>query len=1219
MYRFSFYSSLAALSSFIACSDSYHTIISLHHATPTHSPLFLSNAQQCDAQNIELICGWKSLFDPQVNALAAKRNDLTSIVVKHSGGEALAPPSAGSPHDAVLHRVLAEDLSAVTAMVGGAFPVSVQATMLSAYGRGENDAIITALEYESGVSVIIESHRYSTKETFKVSTSRTAPAKAPSPASPAPPTARSALDGTTHQSAEPSVTRSCGIAAASKGAAGCASREHAEDDLYLHHPKYLLHSRGSWAPHDFGSGTACCCHAPFDFSVQEPLSAASTLAPTTPVKAGQCGACFSSSPILRDSFSKYTRSPRKTSPGGSPSDAGQPRQRLNVVKHITSHNVCYVCRGIGDAAFPGERFSQAQSAEMNYLNAILEDEDVPRIGTPHHARLVERLIEWCMASVACGRRLQPSHGMRLVVVGKGGFSAAVQERILKQCTTCDVVATVSKRAARLELDAVLSRPDVDCVYVASPRSTRADVIRTALRFKKAVLCEQPVPELSDALRLARESGCFLGVASQRRFAPKFQRAKDFLTLLGSDVNEVAIESKEPLKPVDDPLALVNKGVVNDVDTLAWLFDQGEAEIKIDSIAFGHEGNGVTARYTVFLKQYDKTIPARITYRRCSKHYVQTVSVNSRKFGYDQKTRDFFDVYEDAYLSLFNWTAMQVLSRGRGGAGYAAGLERSQRLFSETLDKVRSEISLHAVERHNEWRAKADAEQKKEEKLRKTRRLLAALQPQRGVNGKGGLFTDGERIYKPMLSETGEWGLRARLKVVFPALREFTPKVYGKTVINGISYMVVKSVTARYLKPKVLDIKVGEPSDFSKLPTQPYGLRVVGYSDEAGTARGDSSWGDVLSAFKAFIKDGESGVSRYEVIPQWVARLRELQRITCDQTVLKFSNASLLFVYDSTDTMPQKPNVYLSSLGKTMETMETTETTEKVGTVGTVGTMKTTETMVEGTAAPAPKYDHFFSFGLQNLIDILEEIHKKFTQRHAIFLCRHGFRIDYTDLNWVPSAAYPHDPPLSREGVRQAQDLAKRLKTENIDVIVSSPFGRAMMTAKAVAEELNVRYVVEPALAEFLSTYNRKAVPSLDPRFQEDPRIDKGYKKVGKEITLESWESMCQRATEAVTKIMNKYRRVAIVSHRFFFFFPFSFLICFFFFLFIFISLFVYVLFAFSLSFPLILTSFVHFFFPPFHLSLFYQSIHSFFHSFIRSFSLFNKGCIHFPPIYSQYF
>ena len=62
--------------------------------------------------------------------------------------------------------------------------------------------------------------------------------------------------------------------------------------------------------------------------------------------------------------------------------------------------------------------------------------------------------------------------------------------------------------------------------------------------------------------------------------------------------------------------------------------------------------------------------------------------------------------------------------------------------------------------------------------------------------------------------------------------------------------------------------------------------------------------------------------------------------------------------------------------------------------------------------------------------------------------RHGFRVDYEDLTWVPKATYPHDPPLSSEGIKQAEDLAQRLITENIEIIVSSPFTRALHTAKA---------------------------------------------------------------------------------------------------------------------------------------------------------------------------
>ena len=184
-----------------------------------------------------------------------------------------------------------------------------------------------------------------------------------------------------------------------------------------------------------------------------------------------------------------------------------------------------------------------------------------------------------------------------------------------------------------------------------------------------------------------------------------------------------------------------------------------------------------------------------------------------------------------------------------------------------------------------------------------------------------------------------------------------------------------------------------------------------------------------------------------------------------------------------------------------------------------------------TAVVATRYDHFFSFGLKNLERLLAEIHSKFVNRHAVFLCRHGFRIDYDDLTWVGNSQYPHDPPLSKEGLRQAKDLAKRLRFENVACIVTSPFSRAIETAKAIAEELGIKYVVEPAFAEFMSVTNRMNTPALDPKYSHDEMMDQHYERSCESLTLENWDSMCIRVHEALWKLSKSYNRIAIVSHR----------------------------------------------------------------------------------------
>jgi len=245
-------------------------------------------------------------------------------------------------------------------------------------------------------------------------------------------------------------------------------------------------------------------------------------------------------------------------------------------------------------------------------------------------------------------------------------------------------------------------------------------------------------------------------------------------------------------------------------------------------------------------------------------------------------------------------------------------------------------------------------------------------------------------------------------------------------------------------------------------------------------------------------------------------LRDLQVAMAKQKTFRFHTSSLLFVYDAVDDAPQKPMLYLIHMSHTA--IRDPSPASAVKAPGQFG-------------FTAQRYDHFFSFGLKNLERVLEEIHSKFVNRHAVFLCPHGFRVDYGDLTWVGNSPYPHDPPLSKEGLRQAQDLAKRLRYENISCIVTSPFSRAIQTAKAIAGELGIKYVVEPAFAEFMSVTNRKNIPTLDPQFSQDEMMDPQYQKSCESLTLENWDSMCLRVHEALWKLSKSYNRIAIVSHR----------------------------------------------------------------------------------------
>ncbi len=59
-----------------------------------------------------------------------------------------------------------------------------------------------------------------------------------------------------------------------------------------------------------------------------------------------------------------------------------------------------------------------------------------------------------------------------------------------------------------------------------------------------------------------------------------------------------------------------------------------------------------------------------------------------------------------------------------------------------------------------------------------------------------------------------------------------------------------------------------------------------------------------------------------------------------------------------------------------------------------------------------------------------------------------------------------DFPLTARGRRQAEELAAALSQERVASVYSSPIGRALETAEAIAGRLRLTAVVEPALQEY---------------------------------------------------------------------------------------------------------------------------------------------------------
>jgi broad specificity phosphatase PhoE len=113
----------------------------------------------------------------------------------------------------------------------------------------------------------------------------------------------------------------------------------------------------------------------------------------------------------------------------------------------------------------------------------------------------------------------------------------------------------------------------------------------------------------------------------------------------------------------------------------------------------------------------------------------------------------------------------------------------------------------------------------------------------------------------------------------------------------------------------------------------------------------------------------------------------------------------------------------------------------------------------------------------------------------VWIARHANRLDFVNPDWFLTAERRYDPPLSDDGMVQAQQLARRLKRENIAHIFASPFLRTVQTANAVAEMLNLPIKLETGLSEWLNPAwmteepERLSTPALAKLF---PRIDTSY-------------------------------------------------------------------------------------------------------------------------------
>jgi len=152
----------------------------------------------------------------------------------------------------------------------------------------------------------------------------------------------------------------------------------------------------------------------------------------------------------------------------------------------------------------------------------------------------------------------------------------------------------------------------------------------------------------------------------------------------------------------------------------------------------------------------------------------------------------------------------------------------------------------------------------------------------------------------------------------------------------------------------------------------------------------------------------------------------------------------------------------------------------------------------------------------------------------VWIARHGNRLDFVNPDWFNTAEHPYDPPLSADGIIQAQELGKRLRSEKISRIFSSPFLRTVQTAREVAQVLNLPIYLEAGLSEWLNPeWMSRSPQTLSPNVlaQKYPEIDLSYTSAVVPQYPESEEEMMARTGETATHLVAEFSRdILLVGH-----------------------------------------------------------------------------------------
>lgn len=146
----------------------------------------------------------------------------------------------------------------------------------------------------------------------------------------------------------------------------------------------------------------------------------------------------------------------------------------------------------------------------------------------------------------------------------------------------------------------------------------------------------------------------------------------------------------------------------------------------------------------------------------------------------------------------------------------------------------------------------------------------------------------------------------------------------------------------------------------------------------------------------------------------------------------------------------------------------------------------------------------------------------------LVMIRHG-EPTYENVRELGLVSYLGE--LTPLGVSQAEEVSKDERLNGADIIISSPFTRALQTAAIISRNTKIPIIVEPAIHEII--LDTKHEFTTDEEYTKESYKEFALKNgVRDSNTIYRWEELlhiANRAYPALKKYLN-YNKVIVVAH-----------------------------------------------------------------------------------------